>query len=339
MKKSIYLLGMAVAALSSCSQSDVVEMPENTAIKFNSFVNNNTRGAVTEIGSKDALTDFYIYGYHSSTTPVFENIKVTNGNPVKTAYWLAGKNYNFAAYANGNDGILGGVTFTPASNQLQFATYTPDNTKDLVAAISSQISGDDQISVNNPVGLSFKHMLSQVKFTFTSTDSPAYTMKISDIKISNAVKTATGTLTGIGNAATVAWSNGTGEGEAKGEYDFGTLNDIAEEGTHATSCLVIPQDNENLEVTFTATFFDASSSETEPIKKGNFKASLAYTKGEVTDTEDNKWTPGYRYNYTATINADKIDPSLENQKITFKVEAVDTWKDGNETGTTPVPQP
>lgn len=337
MKKSIYLLGMAVAALSSCSQSDVVEMPENRAIGFSTFVNNNTRGAVTEIGSKDALTDFYIYGYHSSTTAVFENIKVTDGNPVKTAYWLAGKSYNFAAYANGNDGILGGVTFTPASNQLQFATYTPDNTKDLVAAISSQISGDAQISTNNPVELSFKHMLSQVKFTFTNTDSPTYTMKISDIKIFSAVKTATGTLTGTGSTAAVAWSDGTGKGEAKGEYDFGTLTDIAAEGTHATSCLVIPQDNANLEVTFTATFFDGSSSEAQPIKKGNFKASLAYTKGEVTGTENNKWTPGFRYNYTAEINGSDIDDGDPSQlkEITFTVKEVAPWEDGNENATTP----
>lgn len=331
MKKSIYLLGMAVAALSSCSQSDVVEMPDSRAIGFSSFVNNNTRGAVTEIGSKEALTDFYIYGYHTSTTPVFENIKVTNGNPVKTAYWLAGKSYNFAAYADGNDGILNGVTFTPASNLLQFATYTPDNAKDLVAAISSQISGDTQITNNDPVGLSFKHMLSQVKFTFTNTDSPAYTMKISNITISDAVKTATGTLTGIGSAATIAWSE-----ESKGAYDFGTLADIAAEGTHATSCLVIPQTNTSLEVTFTATFYDEASSEASPIKEGNFKASLAYTKNSVDGTETGKWTPGFRYNYTANIDgSDLPDGGSELKEITFQVDAVNTWDDADNTTMTP----
>ena len=45
MKKRMILLGMAVATLASCTNEEVMEMAENRAIGFTTFVNNNTRTA------------------------------------------------------------------------------------------------------------------------------------------------------------------------------------------------------------------------------------------------------------------------------------------------------
>ena len=65
------------------------------------------------------------------------------------------------------------------------------------------------------------------------------------------------------------------------DYDFGALEDIAEEfkdATHTTTCFVIPQSNENLEVTFTATFYDAANkqlSENQSKENWHIKAMLA----------------------------------------------------------------
>lgn len=67
MKKSLFVLGVAVAALASCTQSEVLEVAENRAIQFNTFVNNNTK-AVTEINAADGLTSFYVFGYHGDNT-------------------------------------------------------------------------------------------------------------------------------------------------------------------------------------------------------------------------------------------------------------------------------
>lgn len=84
MKRSLFMLGVAVAALSSCSQSEILEVAEGRAIGFSSFVNNNTRAAITEIAGTDDLTEYYVYGYHTDNIPVFENVKVnTNGTNIR----------------------------------------------------------------------------------------------------------------------------------------------------------------------------------------------------------------------------------------------------------------
>lgn len=302
MKRSLFMLGVAVAALSSCSQSETLEVAEGRAIGFSSFVNNNTRAAITEIAGTDDLTEYYVYGYHTDNIPVFENVKVTTNGTEYTAYWEQGKTYNFAAYSDGNSKIDSDISFSSTEDKLTISNYTPDNSKDLVAAIAEDLTCNDP-STQGKVGLTFKHLLSQVKFTFTNTDSRSYTMKISDIQIANAIKTAKVEFTGTGSTAVPVWS-GSPTGSGVPAYEFDDLNDIAADGTHETECLVIPQSNENLQVTFTATFWDNASSE-NPIRTGKFVASLKYT-GSTSGTTANEWTAGFRYNYTAEVNADDI---------------------------------
>ena len=60
MKRSLFMLGVAVAALSGCSQSEILEVAEGRAIGFSSFVNNNTR-AVTEV-TEGNLSQYYVFG-------------------------------------------------------------------------------------------------------------------------------------------------------------------------------------------------------------------------------------------------------------------------------------
>lgn len=335
MKRSLFMLGVAVAALSSCSQSEILEVAEGRAIGFSSFVNNNTRAAITEIAGTDDLKEYYVYGYHTDNIPVFENVKVTTNGTEYTAYWEQGKTYNFAAYSDGNSKIDSDISFSSTEDKLTISTYTPDNSKDLVAAIAEELTCSDP-STQGKVGLTFKHLLSQVKFTFTNTDSRSYTMKISDIQIANAIKTAKVEFTGTGSDATPKWS-GSPAGSGVPAYEFDDLNDIAADGTHETECLVIPQSNENLQVTFTATFWDNASSEENPIRTGKFVASLKYT-GSISGTTANEWTAGFRYNYTAEVNADDIkdDQKPEEELHSIEFEAtVSDW--GDAASTTVIP--
>ena len=147
MKKNLFLLGLAVAAMTSCTNDEVldVQQPVQKAIGFESFVNKTSRavtetttpsetkdndGNVTAIGG---LKKFYAYGYYQSTpaTSVFDGIAVTRNifpstqSEKATAYWnydLDGVNgnedlaywtsniYQFGAYANGID--TNPLTFT-----------------------------------------------------------------------------------------------------------------------------------------------------------------------------------------------------------------------------------
>lgn len=86
---------------------------------------------------------------------------------------------------------------------------------------------------------------------------------------------------------------------------------------------MIPQaGTDKLDVTFTVKITGLGFGD-EGIT-GDFTATLGVDVDG--NDNDNKWLPGYRYNYTATINASTINPDLEQQKITF-TPTVEEWKD------------
>lgn len=317
MKKSFLMFGVAAMALASCTQNEVVEYAENRAIQFDAFVNNNTR-AVTEVKN---LNNFYVFGKFGDDASTYGNQVYANELNTTTHYWVASKYYSFGAYANGESGKIDNATFEAETKTLTFPSYTPDDTKDLVVATYA-LQAKADVTTNDPVSLNFKHMLSQVKFTFKTTDADAYTLKISDLRINNAVTKATGTYTD----GVIDWST---EPET-GNYAYTEIVDVAVEENNYTASevkLVIPQKNTNsLKVTFKATISGSGLAE----KSSTFTADLAYAVGTVSGTEANTWTPGFVYNYVATINADQIDPDLVDQKIEF-TPTVTPWKDANET--------
>ena len=328
-------MAVAALALAACSKNETVEVAGNQAIGFNAFVNNTTR-AVTELDA-DGLESFYVFGnYGDAWSPIFTNVKVTGGQvdgssiwtPELNGYWTANAEHRFAAYSDGN-AKFDGASFAPATQVLTFANYTQEEIdgKDLIVAIPAAVTNVTDPTTQAPVDLSFIHMLSQVIFTFTNSDSYDYEMEISNVTIVNEgasqpINQATGTCSYNGGNPIINWETNT----QNGAYEFGTLEDIAVEFTEETHTLrnfVIPQSNtNNLKVSFTATFTDGVK---EPIT-GNFTASLAYN-GDVEGTTANTWTPGFRYNYTVEINASTINPEMEEQIIEFTVSAIDDWTD------------
>lgn len=329
MKKSFFVLGVAVAALASCTNEEVVDMPQSRAIQFGTFVNHSTRSGVIETTDK-TLNKFFVFGSYGEDmrTPVYTNVAVNGGavgdetawTPEQTAYWQASQKYNFGAYSNGSN-KLDNATFDAESQSLTFPNYTPNNDNDLIVAIPETVNSNEDPTTNSKVNLSFQHMLSQVKFTFKNTDSYDYIMKISDIKV-DAIKTSDGSVSYTSNALVFDWKTATG---SQGEYNFDELEDIAEAvngDSHSTTCFVIPQNNKQLEVSFNATFSDQAGE----IKSNKFKGKLAYT-GTTEGTKQNEWTPGFKYNYTVTINGSTVNPDLEDQEIEFQVDAVKEWEE------------
>lgn len=337
MKKSFLMFGVAAMALASCTQNEVVEYAENRAIQFDTFVNNNTR-AVTELKAEN-LTKFNVFAYHGTNTVDYNNVLVTGSNssawtPAANAYWQAGNAYEFAAYSNQNEAITSepGVSF--ANKTLTFTSYTVDE-KDLVAAQTSVASQTD-VNSYTAVNLTFYHMLSQIKFTFTNSDAADYTLKISNIKIT-AGKTATGTFAMSGGTPSISWTS-----NADGEYTIADITDIAKganQTTESESLLILPQNTDNLKVTFTATLTDAGGTK---IAEGNFEAPLDIDG----NAETSNWMPGYRYNYTATLNGSDVpvdptdpdEPDAKPKVITFGTITVDPWENSDPAtdSTTPV---
>lgn len=306
MKKSLLMLGAAAIALASCTNEEVLNVSDSRTIGFNTFVNNNTK-AVTDI-TTPTLTKFYVFGdYDNGASVAFSNTEVngTNGGtytPVNPAYWQVGKYYEFGAYSNGNGSSL---TASFNNGKLTISNYSVNDANDLIAATASEIeapaAGDDK-----SVSLIFKHLLSKVKFTFSTAAVPeAYKMEVSNLK-----------FTGIKTAATCVFSNdaiSTWSG-TDGEYSIATLSDYAVTGGSASTedILVIPQVNTSIEASFTVTIYDQNTN--EEIATNEFTASLDCTE----------WVEGYVYNYTAEINPDKVDGQLK--PITFTVNRVEGWQ-------------
>ena len=247
MKKSLWIFGVAVIALTGCTNNEVVDIPQSRAINFsNAFVNNTTRADVTNADFKQ----FWVYGDYQNDAlwvDVFNNVKVSGASvgssatwtPEETAYWQVNKTYNFGAYADGTSQLTTGtgISYDPTSKTLTFSDYSA-GANDLIAATSSDVSWDGSADPAK-VQLSFNHMLSKVKFTFKTDAVETYTMKVSELKISQAIQTATGTM--VNNVV------GTWSGDKTGEYSFADIDDYATTEGQAESEVkyVIPQGNTN----------------------------------------------------------------------------------------------
>ena len=316
MKKSLWMLGVALTALASCAETEVVDVPQTRAIGFtNAFVNNTTRADVTT----DTFGKFWVFGDYDndgSWANVFSNIEVTKGSPAwkpeQTAYWQLNKNYNFGAYADGTN-TLSGVTYTPASNTLNFSEYSAGE-NDLVAATVTNQSWDGQ-GEPSAVPFTFHHMLSKVKFTFKTVAAETYTIKVSGLTISDAIQTGNGSFTGN--------QTGTWSGETTGSYAFAEIADYATAAGQAESEVkyVIPQANTNdIAVAFTVTVSDASGQ----IAEGTFEGTMAFP-------DANEWEAGMAYNYVVTINPPDVDATQK--PIEFTVTEVDKWDEFDDTDT------
>lgn len=324
MKKQILTVAVAALALAGCSKSETVEVAGNRAIGFESFVNKNTR-AVTTIDKAEALgTNFYVFGRYG-TTPDWSGVAFDNEISTATYYWQAGKTYHFGAYANGANGKIDDATFDPGTTTLTFPGYTPDDTKDLVAAVAGDIAANDHNSLpsGTPVPLSFKHLLSQVKLTFTTDAAATYKMTITNVKIEGAVSKADGTYNG-----TATWTQKATEGYSY--KDFGTTAEggkVISSGVPADQVkFVIPQGNtDGLKVTFTATLKG-----TEAEGTATFEATLEHALSTA-----NTWMPQYCYNYTANVPLEKVIENPEGKvQITFN-PSLAPWKD---LGNTDIPR-
>ena len=330
MKRSLFLLGMAAAALSSCTNEDVVDVAQNRTIRFDTFVNNNTR-AVTGVPIQQ-LPPTAQTSDSGDATGNYSVLVFDNEPSSAIAYWTANKYYAFGAYANGNGNQIDNATFDANTGKLTFPGYTPDDEKDLVAATARAEAGAD-VTNKEAVPLQFAHMLSQVKFTFKTKVADSYTIKISDLKF-NAINTANGSYSKTTESTgTIDWTENTSEGD----YMYKEMSDIADKNKNYTDSdvkLVIPQGNtDQISVTFTATL---SGPGIDSKVDKEFTANLGYEAGSISDTEANTWTPGYRYNYTATINAEDIKDDLKEIKFTTEVTE---WEDANNTTVTPSEKP
>lgn len=316
MKKSIFLLGVAVAAMTSCSNDELLEQvqPVQKAIGFESWVNKPTK-AVNDV-TAGTLEEFYVFGYFTkdddATETVFDNIAVLktdendhNGWDVQAEELWTNNAYSFAAYANGNgtggqettDGDkLNDVEF--GEDELTITGYSLDD-KDILAAFS-KVDAIEETEVENrqDVSMTFGHLLSKVSFKFTYAEAKQnIKVQITDISL-NVPSKATCTAT----SSETTWT----AHEGSKVYSF-TNDDVSkfQAITNANSgnielsdeFYVLPNKIEGAVLTFTATYMDTSQDDAVVREK---TYSLPLSNGTVNSAAYD-WIANNVYQYNVSL--------------------------------------
>ena len=174
--KKIFACICAVAALAACQKNQIISSADGPAIGFENASVDKATKSVDPSTTTETINEFAVWGYMDSRNGVvFENELVSkNGSEwtyTNTQYWMAGHTYYFAAVSpvedenvnvspatTGGDYGLGTIEFTNA-----------DGATDLIyASAKVEAATGANLSAMPKVGLSFSHLLSKVKFTFTN---------------------------------------------------------------------------------------------------------------------------------------------------------------------------
>ena len=320
MKNSLFLLGAAaVVALSSCSKNEVLEVAENRAIGFDSFVGKPTKGVINSVND---LSSFNVFGGYSSLTNNFNNVVVTKSaenvwgyDASLTQYWEASKTYTFQAYAGAQATPLNSeFKVEPTDKGVQFTGFTATGDADLLASdvvtVTTNESSVPNSNAEYKVPFTFRHVLSMIKFTFESELATNVNITISDLTIKQINSTGNYTLSTQNTGTWGTLDNPT-------NYKFTTDGAFAAPDTKVSSeVIVLPQTYEAkaIEVTFTL----------------NATGGLTITNAKHTVMMPAiAWEEGMRYNYVATLTKDNIDPENPLKPIEFAAPKVTPWEDQN----------
>lgn len=314
MKKQLFVLGLAVAALASCTNEEVTDIAESNVIGFKApFVGNVTK-AVANVETAN-LQNFYVFGYKGSDA-LLTNEKVYKSGTAwgydNLKKWEPSQTWAFAAYSNAGisekaDGKLDNATYTTAGG-LVITDYETTANKDLVASISTT----DISTTNTPVEFTFYHTLAKIKFTIQSAMGDDE-MTISDFTVTGVNDKATLTFKNAAAPAggvEISWQmNNTPTDKTISETTFGTIT-TAKSASH--EYVVIPTqtvDTEGMKISFDASIADPESAGTTIDK--TLTATITQDKCD--------WEAGMCYNYIATVDASDMDV------ITFTLESVTAW--------------
>ena len=191
--KKLFVAVLAIAAAVACNTAEIVDLPQNPQINFaNAFVQNATRADVAaDPSTKTAdLASFNVWGFMDEPAgQVFVEELVTKSGDAwgytNTQYWVAGHTYYFAALANYTNAIVD----TAGANTYGLGTVAFDNAaaagaEDLLYAATS-VDAVNAIP-ESPVALTFSHLLSKVKFSFTNGfANPLATIDVKNVQITN----------------------------------------------------------------------------------------------------------------------------------------------------------
>lgn len=323
--KKLFLSALAIASLVACSKDELVSQPKPMAISFEqAFIENATRVETAEDPSieTETINGFDVWGFMdkpAGTVFVNQDVNRTDAetgawtyNPLQ--YWLPGHTYYFGALApmnspnwkldtaNANTFGAGVVSFT-----------NDDGTEDLLYAATTASTvgmnvGDDMETVK----LTFNHLLSKVKFSFTN----GFTSDNAKIVVKN-VKMVVPKAATINLAQEDWWSTNKWENYSKETFalEFGDVNNensklamgLKEEAAYER--LTIPTDVYEYAISFDVELYMGEVLALESTKSTTVNVALEIGKA---------------YNFCTVLDASNIADE-ELKPIVFEVVEVKEW--------------
>ena len=297
--KKLFIAVMAVAALASCAQEEVI-LNNNKAIEFgDAFVNNSTK-AIYETAND--ITGFTVWGNvkgEGVSTPVAlygeTGATVERKGAALGAAWTCSEirfwtpvcNYNFVAIANGTAAeVVNGVP-----TKIAYTVNTSDPADLIYGATTASTDANCTPTPGAVVNFTMRHLLSRIKLSFlNSVEGGDYTYEITDVKVTTWEK-------GIHTiGAETPWAR---NGETSAVLNFEGVENLtnSETATPVGDKLVIPGSAVTLEFTYN-----------EKLNGTTFRTA--------TVTKENVVAPVQNYSYNITVEFSK-----ENQ-IKFTINSV-----------------
>lgn len=342
MKKSLLFCGVAALAFASCTQSEVLDVNENRAIGFdNAFINNGTRSIKDPSYTSTTLPDFTVYGYvYQTSSPgtsqkIFEGVRVYKSSGTwtydATQYWVKENTYVFGGIAPHGAGTVSNVSLGTDKVGMQVAfTNNDTDQKDLLHAAPAKVDVNTD-AYNTPVTMTFSHQLSKVKFSFLNSVGTGYTVKVTDVKITNAKSTGNLTIS-EGSTTPNAWSD---QGGTDLILNFG--NAVNNDAT-AETAVAIPNASE-YETYHEKLLIPTESTVSYTVKFTTELLQGSVSLGEYTHTvtiSEVELKLGYCYDFKAELTKDNVlNPDKPLNPITFTVGTFNGWETSNENQTVP----
>ena len=321
--------------LMSCQQEEIIIAAQPEAIGFGTpFIENATRAIDPSYGEDGvALTQFNVWGTVAGNVNTSSPLLIYGGDAVTGSvgaatwscdnkqYWVPSAEYKFVAITAADK-----VTVSPTEGLPTSITYNARTSPDAdvmvsTAAVTTDAHSTPISGVNDSdvVPFTFQHLLSKMKFTFTT--SSAGVFKVSNIAISGLYAEGTYPI-GVANPAWKLTLDGNGNPTTLGAVSFGNaINtdpqasvpaDIITSTNSVTSNyehLFLPgsyADSNALTVTFNKDYYlsanDKNPSSSEPVT-----ATIPTLNA----------LPNYAYNIVVNLEG--------GSQITFHINTMETW--------------
>lgn len=334
MKKSLFILAAVAATLSGCVKSQVVEVADNMAIGFDTYVGKHTRSTTVVINGRSDLSTFYVFGNTydgSATETVFNLQKVywsgTNAqdghyeynNGVSTM-WETNRIYYFAAVSNGNAPLENtdpeyleaydvDVAYTysgTGDNKITINDYTA-NDKDLIVDIADPIISGTSMTGKETVTFDFRHLLTRVRFVVNNGDAVGSNsiVAVEDLKFTGTKKADCDYTWTASNVHEISWTD-----PEAGQYAYTPATVSATDEAHVITPssnksfgkFVIPQSSENIEVSFSLVTYKKEADDTyTETNRIQCSYPLKYDNDPSDAGTDYDWHAGKVYQYTVTV--------------------------------------